>query len=174
MGDTRREFSRRSDRIEELVRRLETEGDPAIRATAQELLEAVIELHGIALERILEAVAAADRGQAQLEKIAADDLVSGVLSLHGLHPIPLEVRVTDAIEKSRGRLKSHGGNVELISIDGAEVHVKLQGACGTCGSSTETLKSTIEGAIYDAAPEIAAVIAETAPAAPQLVTLRAS
>jgi len=44
-----REFSRRSERIEELVTRIESSGDPAMRAVASELLQGVVELHGVAL-----------------------------------------------------------------------------------------------------------------------------
>ena len=106
-----------SDRIEELVSRIENTGDPAIRAVAQELLQAVIELHGVALERILDAVGDLPSGDAALSQIAADHLVSNVLSLHGIHPVAMEARVTTALEKAQPYLKSHGGNAELGSIE---------------------------------------------------------
>jgi Fe-S cluster biogenesis protein NfuA len=175
MPDAKREFTRRSDRIEELVSRIETTGDPAIRAVAQELLQAVIELHGVALERMLDAVAELPAGEDALTQIAADDLVSNVLSLHGIHPVAVEARVAAAIEKSRPYLKSHGGNVELASIEEGEVHVRLQGTCGSCSSSSDTLKNHVESAIYNAAPEVVTVIAQQmppAPAQPQLVVLQ--
>ena len=166
MPDSKREFNRRSDRIEELVARLETQGDPALRAVAQELLQAVIELHGAALERILDTVAQAPAANESLSRIVGDDLVSGVLSLHGIHPVPLEQRVAEALETTRPYLNSHGGNVELRGIDQGTVHVRLEGACGSCSSSTETLRSTVESAIYNAAPEVVTVIAESPPRAP--------
>jgi Fe-S cluster biogenesis protein NfuA len=172
MAETKREFNRRSDRIEELVSRMETTGDPAMRAVAQELLQAVIELHGVALERLLDEVGALPEGAEAIERIAADNLISNVLSLHGINPVPLEKRVTVALEKARPYLKSHGGNVELASIEDGTVHVKLEGACGSCGSSAETMKSTVEDAIYDMAPEVVTVISENVAAAPQLVTLQ--
>lgn len=174
MADSKREFTRRSDRIEELVSRLEHAGDPAIRAVAQELVQAVIELHGVALSRMLDVVADLPEGEVALAQIAADPLVSNVLSLHGLHPVALERRVADALEKTRPYLKSHGGNVELASVEEGVVHVQLQGSCGSCSSSTETLKGTVESAIYEAAPEVVTVIAESAPAAahPELVILQ--
>lgn len=161
MNENKREFTRRSDRIEELVTRIESTGDPALRAVAQELLQAVIELHGVALERIIDCVTELPGAELALETMADDSLVSGVLSLHGIHPVPLELRVAAALEKTRPYLKSHGGNVELTSIEDDTVHVRLQGSCGSCGSSVETLKSTVETAIYEVAPEIVSVIAET-------------
>lgn len=174
MDTPRREFSRRSDRIEELVGRIESAGDPAIRAVAQELLQAVIELHGVALDRILRSVGELPNGEDALAAIAEDELVSGVLSLHGIHPVALEARVEAALEKTRPYLESHGGSVELISMQHGEVRLRLQGACGSCSSSEETLKTRVESAIYDAAPEVVAVIAESiaVPAVPELVTLR--
>jgi Fe-S cluster biogenesis protein NfuA len=179
MSEGKREFTRRSDRIEELVRRVEGSGDPALRAVAQELLQAVIELHGVALDRILTAVAELPAGQVAIDRMAEDDLVSNVLSLHGIHPIPVEERVIAALEKARPYLKSHGGNVELTKIEDGTVHLRLQGTCGSCSSSSATLKSTVESAIYDVAPEVGKVISETSlpPAPPshqQFVILQTS
>lgn len=170
----RLEFNRRSDRIEELVSRVEKSGDPAMRAVAQELLQAVIELHAVALDRMLEVVASFPHGVEAIERMAEDDMVSNVLLLHGFHPASLEERVLAALEKSRAYLKSHGGDVELAAIEEGTVHVKLQGSCGSCGSSTETMKNTVERAIYEAAPEVVTVISENVPAPPQanLVTLQ--
>ena len=163
MNEGKREFTRRSDRIEELVTRIESTGDPALRAVAQELLQAVIELHGVALDHIMQSVAELPHGCEALEKIAEDKLVSGVLSLHGIHPVPVEMRVAAAIENTRPYLKSHGGNVEIASIDNDTVHLHLQGACGSCNSSSETLKSTVEREIYEMAPEIVSVVSDSIP-----------
>jgi len=135
-----------------------------LRAVAQELLQAVIELHGVALERIMDSVAALSDGHFALRKLADYSLVSGVLSLHGIHPVPVSERVTAALEQARPYLTSHGGNVELASIDRDSVHLHLQGTCGTCNSSSETLKGTVESAIFDAAPEVVQVIADAVPA----------
>jgi Fe-S cluster biogenesis protein NfuA len=175
MPEPRREFTRRSERIEELVHRIESAGDLATRAVAQELLQSVIELHGIALERILDAIAELPQAQTALDAMARDEVVSGVLSLHGMHPVPLRERVLSALEHARPYLHSHGGDVELESIENGVVRVRLRGACGSCSSSTETMKRTVEDAIYDMAPEVSTVVSEktSAPAQAELVTLRA-
>lgn len=175
MAAASREFSRRTERIEELVTRIESSGDPAMRAVASELLQAVLELHSIALERTLEAMTELPGGQEAIDGLAADELVSGVLSLHGIHPEPLAVRVAAALEKTRPYLQSHGGDVELTSIEDGTVHLRLQGTCGHCAGSTQTLRQTVENAIYEAAPEVTAVVADEGSAAPrqELVTLQA-
>jgi Fe-S cluster biogenesis protein NfuA len=163
MEHVKREFSRRSDRIEELVSRIENASDPAIRAVAQELLQAVIELHGITLERILDTVASLPSGETVLAQIAEDDLVSSVLSLHGIHPVTVASRVASAIEEAKPYLRSHGGDVELAAVEGDTVHVRLQGTCGSCSSSAETMKGHVEQAVFDAAPEIVSVIVDPLP-----------
>jgi Fe-S cluster biogenesis protein NfuA len=172
----RREFTRRSERIEELVSRIENAGDPSIRAVAQELLQAVIELHGVALDRILNSITELPEGNVALAQIASDDLISNVLSLHGINPVTVEARVAAALEKAQPYIKSHGGNIELESVEDGVVHVRMQGTCGSCSSSSETLKNTVETAIYDAAPEVVTVVAESVPPPPHsnLVVLQTS
>ena len=176
MHEAQREFSQRSERVEELVHRLEDSSDLATRALAQELLRAVIELHGVALDRIMQRIAEVPAADGALESLAVDPLVSGVLSLHGIHPVPIQARIEAALESTRPYLKSHGGNVELLSVGEGKAHIRLQGSCGGCASSMQTMKQTIEAAIYDAAPEVVAVIAESASPdqQPQLVVLHAS
>lgn len=174
MTQGKREFTRRSGRIEELVSRVENSGDLATRAVAKELLQSVLELHAAALERILETFSVLHGAESVLRQIAADELVSAVLSLHGLHPIALEERVAAAIGSTRPYLQSHGGDVELAGIENNVVHVRLQGSCGGCSGSSETLKNAVETAIYSAAPEIAGVVQDPMQARPRsnLITLR--
>ncbi len=174
ISEERREFTRRTERIEELVSRVEHCGDPAMRAVAQELLQAVIELHGVALDRILTRIADLPEGCEAIEQMAEDDLVSNVFSLHGIHPVPLARRVASALDKARPYLKSHGGDVELESIMDGIVYVTLHGSCGNCSSSSETLKSAVESAIYEGAPEVVTVVSESLTAMPRpgLVTLQ--
>ena len=47
-----------------------------------------------------------------------------------------------------------GGNVEIAEIDGPIVKVRLQGACGSCPSSTMTLKMGVENMLKHYIPEV--------------------
>lgn len=67
-----------------------------------------------------------------------------------------------ALDKVRPMLHSHGGNVELLSIDDGVVRLRLQGSCHGCPSSAMTLKNSIEEAIYEFAPDIAELHVEGA------------
>jgi Fe-S cluster biogenesis protein NfuA len=83
-----------------------------------------------------------------------------MLLLYGLHPLDLETRVVQALDKVRPSLNLHEGGVELIGISEGVVHLSLQGNCDGCASSAATLKQTIETAIYAAAPDVAAIEVE--------------
>jgi Fe-S cluster biogenesis protein NfuA len=62
--------------------------------------------------------------------------------------------VENVLDEMRPYLISDGGNVELVEIDGPIVKLRLQGACGSCPSSTMTLRMGIERRLRDAIPEI--------------------
>nr|CAD1825990.1 unnamed protein product [Ananas comosus var. bracteatus] len=72
--------------------------------------------------------------------------------------LPLtEENVEKVLDEVRPGLMADGGNVVLHEIDGLVVVLKLQGACGSCPSSTMTLKMGIETRLRDKIPEIQAV-----------------
>lgn len=72
--------------------------------------------------------------------------------------LPLtEENVEKVLDEVRPGLMADGGNVALHEIDGLVVVLKLQGACGSCPSSTMTLKMGIETRLTDKIPEIEAV-----------------
>ncbi|MFQ5431392.1 MAG: NifU family protein [Nitrospinota bacterium] len=66
-------------------------------------------------------------------------------------------KVKAVLDRIRPMLNADGGDVELVSIEDGIVNVRLTGACGSCPSSTMTLKMGIEQAIRDEVPEIKAV-----------------
>jgi Fe-S cluster biogenesis protein NfuA len=65
--------------------------------------------------------------------------------------------VETVLDEMRPYLMADGGNVELVEIDGPIVKLRLQGACGSCPSSTMTLKMGIERRLREMIPEIAEV-----------------
>jgi Fe-S cluster biogenesis protein NfuA/nitrite reductase/ring-hydroxylating ferredoxin subunit len=147
--------------IEELIHNIEHLKDSEARENAIALVQALMEFHGTALERLMELIA--DKGESGFsifESFAADEIVGSLLLLYGLHPLSLETRVRGALEKVRPYINSHGGSVELVEIVDGNVWVKLEGSCKTCPSSSMTLKLAIEDSIYAAAPDVVAVHAE--------------
>ncbi|APB35263.1 nitrogen-fixing NifU domain-containing protein [Gloeomargarita lithophora Alchichica-D10] len=65
--------------------------------------------------------------------------------------------VEQVLDEMRPYLIADGGNVELVEIDGPVVRLRLQGACGSCPSSTMTLRMGIERRLREFIPEIAEV-----------------
>lgn len=68
-----------------------------------------------------------------------------------------EENVERVLDEIRPYLMADGGNVELYDIDGLTVKLRLQGACGSCPSSTMTMKMGIERRLLEKIPEIESV-----------------
>jgi Fe-S cluster biogenesis protein NfuA/nitrite reductase/ring-hydroxylating ferredoxin subunit len=161
------DFRRRIQRVESLIGEVEQLADPAARSHTKEILQALLDMQGAGLERILEHIAeAGETGFAIIDALASDDLVGSLLLLHGLHPLDIETRVRQALDKVRPYLRSHGGNVELLSVTDGLVRMRMQGSCNGCPSSAMTLKLAIEEAIYEKAPDVAAIEVEGVVEAP--------
>jgi Fe-S cluster biogenesis protein NfuA len=157
-----KEFQSRMGELNGLLEKVQRIADPAARETTGQILQTLMEFHGAGLRKILEHIGdAGELGQSIVRELSQDELVSSLLLLYGLHPMDLESRVKQALEKVRPALASHGGSVELVKVseEGA-VHLRLLGSCHGCGSSTMTLKNTIEQAIYDGAPDVSAIHVE--------------
>ena len=66
--------------------------------------------------------------------------------------------VEKVLDELRSFLMADGGNVEVVELDGPIVKVRLQGACGSCPSSTMTLKMGIERKMRESIPEVSEVV----------------
>jgi Fe-S cluster biogenesis protein NfuA/nitrite reductase/ring-hydroxylating ferredoxin subunit len=154
-------------RMETLLEEIETLADPKARSKAAEVVGVLLELYGEGLARIMEVVAEGEERERIFEALAGDELVSHLLLLHGLHPLDLETRVVGALEEVRPYLHSHGGNVELLGVEGGVARLRLQGSCDGCPSSSMTLKLAIEEAVQKAAPDLEGIEAEGVAEAPQ-------
>ena len=66
--------------------------------------------------------------------------------------------VEKVLDELRPFLMADGGNVEAVELDGPIVKVRLQGACGSCPSSTMTLKMGIERKMRESIPEVSEVV----------------
>ncbi|WP_114570201.1 NifU family protein [Exiguobacterium flavidum] len=64
-------------------------------------------------------------------------------------------QVNEVLDKLRPFLLRDGGDVELVDVEDGIVKLRLMGACGSCPSSTITLKAGIERALLE---EVAGVV----------------
>jgi hypothetical protein len=139
-------------RIDELVRRIEQISDRDTRETAHQLMESILELHGAGLDRMMEIVSdSGDAGQAIIQHLANDALVSSLLLLHGLHPDDLETRVYRAIARLNGDISN--GHAELVGAYEGVVRIRVMG--GGCG-----FRQSVEQTIREAAPDATEVVIE--------------
>ena len=143
------------ERVQELLGSLDEIADPVAQSRVQELVGTVLELYGAGLERILGILQ--DAGDPALpirDALLDDGIVASLLLIHGLYPISLEERVTQALDSMRPFLASHGGNVELVSVEDGVARLRLQGSCDGCPSSAATLEHALKEAIEEAAPDL--------------------
>lgn len=63
--------------------------------------------------------------------------------------------------------RSNRGNVRVVEIDGPVVKLELEGACGSCPSSTMTMKMGLERRLVQRIPEISEVV-QSLPNGPEL------
>jgi hypothetical protein len=150
-------------RVEELLAELRAAPDPAASERAEELVNLLVEFYGAGLERILALVAREPSGDLLIRRLAQDDLLSGLFVLHGLHPVPVEERVAEALKGLRRELGAT--RATLREIDEAGVaHCEI--VTGGCGSAPlDMARKAVEQAVLDAAPEVVAVDFGAAPAA---------
>lgn len=146
-------------RVEALLAQLRRQGgDPAVE-TGEELVRELVAYYGEGLAVIVGAVSEA--APEILAALMADPLVESQLVLHGLHPLSLDERIEQALDQVRPYLGSHAGGVAYLGVDDAGVaHLRLDGSCNGCPSSTVTVKLTIEEALLGAVPELTGIEVE--------------
>ena len=149
------------NRMEELTARLAAVEDPAARETAEELVGTTIDLYGEGLRRIVGALQdAGEPGARIFDALARDGVVASLLLIHGLYPVDLETRVREALETVRPYMESHGGGVEILSLEDGVLRLRLEGSCNGCGASESTLELAIKQALDEAAPDLEGIEVE--------------
>ncbi len=154
------EFQQYAGKIDGLVQRVSALADKDARTTALELLQSLMDLHGAVITRAVEVLSGSESGRASLAKLGSDPLVCGLLVLYGVHPVPLEDRVAQAVEQVGPQLRKLGASVELLDVSESAVKVRIAGQESGCGSSPDAWKRTVEQAVLEVAPEITELVVE--------------
>lgn len=149
------DFHQQGQRINELIQQVNSLPDPVARELLHECIRSLLGLHGDGLARVLQLVKNSGAAGVEVhEALLRDKLVRGLLLIHGLHPVPLETRLREALGKVRPYMESHGGNVELIHLKDDVAKLRLQGTCKSCPSSAITLELAVRHAIEEACPDL--------------------
>jgi Fe-S cluster biogenesis protein NfuA len=150
------QFQDRMARVDGLIRQLERTSDPAVRASVKELLQSVMDLHGAAVNRMLEIVyESGDQGARIIDSVGDDPLAGSLLILYGLHPQDMPARVARALEKLAPTFRKHGADVELEGVEQGVARLRIQGVRNA--TAGRALKTAIEEQIYALAPDVTRV-----------------
>jgi hypothetical protein len=142
------------NRFDELVDRVEQVPGPSAEA-AVEAIQVLAEVYGEALARV------AGLGGPQLvARLTEDELLSHLLGLHGLHPKPVDERVTDVLAEVGSQLGDKA-DVELTGIDAGVARIRVTAA--GCGSGD--IADSVSEVVLSVAPELSRVDPETVPPA---------
>ena len=149
------------ERVQVLQEDLDQIADPRARERAEQLVGAVVELYGEGMRRIVDTVeVAGDGAGAVREAMAADGVIASLLLIHDLYPVPLDERVSEALDQVRPYLDSHGGGVELLDVTDGVARIRLEGSCKTCPASSATLELAVKQALDEAAPDLEGLVVE--------------
>jgi Fe-S cluster biogenesis protein NfuA len=156
-----KDFQIKVQRIGELVGQLEHIADPESRTSAKALVQLLLDLHAVGLERVMEIVARNDEsGQRTIDDLGRDPLVSSLLVLYNLHPLDLESRVAQAVEKVQPKVRKGGGELELLGNANGVVRLHLHVTRHACGSTGKALRTMVQDALYEAAPDLSHLLIE--------------
>ena len=151
------------------------ESDSPLREPAMELLDYLEAWHREGLTRLATALP-----QEALDAAREDPVVAHLLDTYLAEDESGDANelVEEALEEIRPYVHSHGGEMELIAIEGGVVTLSLMGACDGCPSSQVTLTQGVEQILRDRWPDFRAlkVAGEEQPAAqseqPQLLQIQ--
>ncbi|QES51732.1 hypothetical protein DEJ50_31665 [Streptomyces venezuelae] len=143
-------------RVEEILDRLAAAGDHRAAASAEELVRVLMDFYGAGLARIVELLEdqAPQTPQSPLPRLLEDELVSGLLVLHDLHPEDTATRIARALD-------GVPHPVEVVEFDTTTGTLRLRSAepsgagsgCG-CPSTGEAVRQAVETAVAGFAPEV--------------------
>lgn len=127
------------------------------RERARELRAAIEAFHRPALVHIVRTLRDDPRGKELLFELVDDPNVHAVLALHGIVRADPVTRAERALATVRPYLQSHGGDVELVRIEGDTAFVRLHGSCSGCSMSAVTLREGVEEALVRMVDEISRI-----------------
>lgn len=154
-------------RVEEVLERLTTSGDPAAAAAAEELVRSLMDFYGAGLARILHLLSSAPGKPSA--GLLGDELVASLLVLHDLHPEDRDTRIARALDSVREH------TLDVVGFDEESGTLKVRareaGGCGCGSGSGAGAREAVEAALACFAPEVKAVDVQTAPAGPTLLQI---
>jgi hypothetical protein len=152
-----KEFQQKVRQLGGLVGELEQATGAGSPASARELVQLLMEVHGAGLERIMELIfESGAEGEAMIARLGQDPIARSLLLLYSLHPDDLETRVLNALDTVGSKLRKLDHTVELASIHDGAVQLKVHATERVHGSAAK-VRAALEDAIYDQAPDLSSL-----------------
>lgn len=149
---------RESERIAQLLDHARAMAGPQTWAIIDELIQRTVGLYGSGLASLVAiARATAESDDAVCDAITADALLSSLLIIHDVHPLPLAARIERAIADGCARTGQRPTDIEVAGIDAVE------GVTLRVAPRAAPAQAAITRAIEALAPEVTAVHIEAAP-----------
>jgi Fe-S cluster biogenesis protein NfuA/nitrite reductase/ring-hydroxylating ferredoxin subunit len=163
------DLNHHSQRIQELIEKVEMLPRGTAQSLAQECIQEILSFYGKGLGRILKIISEGNSTAAKdiYNDLIEDSFINGLLLIHDLHPLDLKTRLFKALDKVKPYMDSHGGSIELISLENGVARLNLVGNCHGCPSSSSTLELGIREAIEELCPDLVALEVEGVTAAPK-------
>ena len=162
-------LAERVDQAVNEVRKLENDAQ----TKALGLKSAIEDFHKFGITKIVQKLKSDPRGKELLFELVDEPSVYALFAMHGIVRADLGTRVSRVIDMVRPYMQSHGGDVELVEVNGDTVYVKLHGACNGCSMSAVTLRNGVEEALKENVPEIKQVEVVPTDPSPALIPLDA-
>jgi hypothetical protein len=147
-------------RMETSIQALESIDDPNARGLARDLLESALDLHAIALAKVLTICQKAENGDVLIRNLLADPYVGAVVLLHGLHPQDAEARLRSKLAEMRAHWGVRGFRVELTYLDRATARIHVAVSENADRGTNEALALEIEQVLTEAAPDLDGIMVE--------------
>jgi hypothetical protein len=142
-----------SGRIQQLLDEARDLSPAPVWERIEELVQRLLALQGEGISRLLSYARACGADGTLDKRIEGDELLSSLLLLHGLHPVPARERILRALEELRPRLAGRGVRVELIAIEGHAARLRISG-------QADGAMAAVRRAVEEVAPELERVDVE--------------
>jgi hypothetical protein len=127
----------------------------------ERVLAHVVQLHGAGLARALQHARSAGADARFDGLVASDELLASLLVLHGLHPLPVEQRVQNALHTVRRELGIDDADLELVAIQHGSLELRAADGLGGGAMASRVAEGAIRRVIESVAPEITEVAIRT-------------
>lgn len=142
-----------------LVAAFEEHPDTTTKEMVFNLLQGLDALHREAFQRLAAFLEDHQSGHLLGEAAQADRLLRTVFELYDLWP-PQDnrVQVEEVLAKVRPYIESHGGQLNVLAVEGGVVHLEMGGACQGCPGSSLTLQRGVERVLREDFPAFEEIV----------------